>query len=198
MVTWLVVGLLAKRVFETTCETLKFTWEVLEIVPTIESHFAVHAEDSSHASLSLRLSTFPTSRFHCDERSWFPAAFPRSAEGSDQSYVSAKAIPVMKSAAKEPKTAHRIADSRMDLKFAMRLVFYAVEESDVRHSVFVRLGTAGRISEVPIGSRFDIRRIEIVGRNDSVSSVVVNNERSGIQYVRSRYGVVVSWHLRRR
>ncbi len=91
-------------------------------------------------SLSLRLSTFPTSRFHCEDCNWLPVTFPRRAEGSVQLYVRAKAIHPMKSAAKEPNTAHRIAESRMDLKFAMRLVFYAIEERDVAgadaHSVY--------------------------------------------------------------
>lgn len=67
MVMWLVVGLLASRVLETTCETLKLTCEVLEIVPAIDNHFAVPAEVSKPARRSFKLSTFPTRRFHCED-----------------------------------------------------------------------------------------------------------------------------------
>lgn len=66
-VIWLVLGFVGRRVLEITCDTLKLTYEVLVTVPAIESHFAVPAEDSNPVNRSLRLSTFPTSKFHCDD-----------------------------------------------------------------------------------------------------------------------------------
>ena len=87
--------------FPTQTIVFPFVWENAlhqaghdERLKAMTAPVGVHAESvatvaSAPASLSLRLSTFPTSRFHCEDCNWFPAAFPRRAEGSVQLYVRA-------------------------------------------------------------------------------------------------------------